>query len=96
MVLDAVLYHDGGREIASWVIFWQVMVTILLFCMKLIQMVYDRISEKKIYFGYILIGSALAFNVSYIVRMYSSFPQSKGLLRGWFRMCMYWSMELHC
>ena len=82
IVIDVVLYHDGGREIASWVIFWQVMVTILLFCMKLIQMVYDRIPEKKTYFGYILIGTALAFNVSYIVRMYSSFPQSKDLLWG--------------
>jgi len=82
IVIDVMLYHDGGREIASWVIFWQVMVTILLFCMKLIQMVYDRIPEKKTYFGYILIGTALAFNVSYIVRMYSSFPQSEGLLWG--------------
>lgn len=82
LALDAVVYHDDGREITSWVVFWQVMMTILLFCMKLIQMVYDRIPEKKTYFGYILIGTALAFNVSYIVRMYSSFPQSAGLLLG--------------
>ncbi len=66
-VFDVILFYVGGREVTRIMVTWQVMLTILMFCMKIIQIVYDKIPDKKAYFGYILIGVALAFHVSYIV-----------------------------
>ena len=43
-----------------------VFMTVLLFCMRIIQMVYDRTDNKKIYFGYVLLGTMLAVNAVYI------------------------------
>lgn len=77
-VFDVNAFYVDGREATRFAVFWQVMLTILLFCMKIIQIVYDKIPDKKAYFGYILIGIALAFNVSYIV---SSARQYGRLLR---------------
>lgn len=71
-VFDVILFYVNGREAARFIVSWQVMLTILLFCMEIIQMVYDKIPDKKTYFGYILIGTALAFNVSYIAEKYNS------------------------
>lgn len=84
-VSDVWLYCVNGREITRFMVFWQILLTILLFCMKLIQLVYVRIPDRKVYFWYILTGIALAFNVAYIVRMDSSFPRSAGLLSGMVR-----------
>lgn len=70
IVIDGILYWHDGSESLHFIASWQVMLTILLFCMRMIQMVYDRVPDKEIYFGYILIGAALAFNVSYIMREY--------------------------
>lgn len=70
VVFDVILYLSSGRESTRLVVCWQIMLTILLFCMRIIQMVYVRIPDKEAYFGYILTGTALAFNVSYIVRAY--------------------------
>lgn len=70
IVIDVLLYLHDGSESLHFIVSWQVMLTILLFCMRMIQMVYDRVPDKEIYFGYILIGAALAFNVSYIIRKY--------------------------
>ncbi len=81
-VFDIVLYCVDGREITRFMLFWQVMLTLLLFCMKFIQMVYDRVPDKKAYFGHVLIGIVLAFNAAYIARMYDSFPRSAGVLSG--------------
>lgn len=71
-VFDVILFYVGGREVTRIMVTWQVILTILMFCMKIIQIVYDKIPDKKAYFGYILIGVALAFNVSYIARKYHS------------------------
>lgn len=70
IVIDVILYLHDGSESLHFFVSWQVMLTMLLFCMRIIQMVYDRVPDKEMYFGYILIGAALAFNVSYIVREY--------------------------
>lgn len=81
-VFDIVLYCVDGMEITRFMLFWQIMLTLLLFCMKFIQMVYDRVPDKRAYFGHVLIGIVLACNAAYIARMYSSFPRSAGLLSG--------------
>lgn len=70
IVIDVILYLHDGSESLRFIVSWQVMLTILLFCMRIIRMVYDRVPDKEMYFGYILIGAVLAFNVSYIVREY--------------------------
>ena len=60
------------------VVAWAVMLTVLLFCMRMIQLVYDRIVDKSVYFGYILIGIALAFNVAYMAAEYDNFSWTIG------------------
>lgn len=82
IVLDVILYLSDGREVVRFIVSWQVMLTILLFCMRIIQLVYERVPDKELYFGYILIGITLAFNVAYIMRSFSSFSLASGLLQG--------------
>lgn len=65
---------EGLRIIAAWA----VMLTVLLFCMKMIQLVYDRIADKGVYFGYILIGVALTFNAAYMAAEYDNFQTRPG------------------
>lgn len=81
LVFDGMVRYSNGREAVRWMLFWQIMLTILMFCMKIIQMVYDKVPDKKVYFGYVLMGTALAFNVSYIAREYDSFSCSAGSWR---------------
>lgn len=76
-VFDVVLFYVSGREATRFTVSWQVMLTILLFCMKIIQMVYDKIPDKKAYFGYVLLGTALAFNASYIASYIVSYIARK-------------------
>lgn len=82
LVFDVICFHSDGRELMLILLFWQIMLTILLFCMKIIQMIYDRIPDKRAYFGYIVIGAALALNVSYIAREYDNFSWSAASWRG--------------
>ena len=67
LILYAICFCFENGEGLRIVVSWAVMLTVLLLCMKMIQLVYDRIADKSIYFGYILIGIALAFNAAYIM-----------------------------
>jgi len=74
-VFDVMLFYINGREAMRFMVSWQILLTILLLCMKIIQLVYDRVPDKKVYLGYVLMGTALAFNVTYIVRTYHMVPR---------------------
>ena len=43
---------------------------VILVCMKIIQILYVKIPHHNIYFGYIILGSIMALNVSYIMSEY--------------------------
>lgn len=79
-VFDVMLFCINGREATRIMVSWQIMLTIPLFCMKIIQMVYDKIADKRVYFGYTLAGTALAFNITYIVSEYHMVPQYARIL----------------
>ena len=78
LILYAICYCFENGEGLRIVVAWAVMLTVLLLCMKMIQLVYDRITDKSVYFGYILIGIALAFNVAYMAVDYDNFSWTIG------------------
>lgn len=78
LILYAICFCFENGEGLRIVVAWAVMLTGLLFCMKMIQLVYDRIADRSVYFGYILIGIALAFNVAYMAVEYDNFSLTIG------------------
>lgn len=67
VMLYSIEAFRGNEEALAIVVFWAVMLTVLLCCMRIVQMVYDRTQEREVYFGYPLLGAALALNVTYAV-----------------------------
>lgn len=67
VMLYAIEAFRGNEEALAIVVFWAAMLTVLLCCMRIVQMVYDRTQEREVYFGYPLLGAALALNVTYAV-----------------------------
>lgn len=82
LIFYAICFSFENGEELRIVVAWAVMLTVLLLCMKMLQLVYDRIVDKRIYFGYILIGVALAFNVAYMAVEYDDFSWTIGTWRG--------------
>lgn len=71
-ILYGTAYFFVGHEGRKIIVFWAVMTTLLMICMGLEQWIYDRLVIKEVYFGYILIGSLLAVNAAYILRIHDS------------------------
>lgn len=78
LILYAICFGFENGEGLRLIVAWAVMLTVLLFCMKMIQLVYDRIADKGVYFGYILIGVMLAFNAAYMAVEYDNFSWTIG------------------
>ena len=62
-------YHDDSLGVLLATITATALIVILV-CMKIIQMLYVKIPHHNIYFRYIILGSIMAFNVSYIMGEY--------------------------
>ena len=78
LILYAICFYFENGEGLRIIVAWAIMLTVLLLCMKMIQLVYDRIADKGVYFGYILIGAALAFNAAYMAVEYDDFSWVSG------------------
>ena len=62
-------YHDDPLGILLSAVMATALIVILV-CMKIIQILYVKIPHHNIYFGYIILGSIMALNVSYIISEY--------------------------
>ena len=62
-------YHDDPLGVLLSAVTATALIVILVY-MKIIQMLYVKIPHHNIYFRYIILGSIMAFNVSYIMGEY--------------------------